>query len=160
MVAISQPGGTCTVVDPAHGCLGVKTGSTGHQNAVDVADFITNHDPSATWTDGAGGWQTGTITTTQSPSSRIVPVAIIDIPDYLAAGYTGSNGIVRIVNIVGFFLEGTCATVSVQESYLQCPGHGNDQAAIVGRFVSYPALAVKTGGTVTGSFGSVIVLVR
>jgi len=162
VVAISPPGYTCTVVDPSHGCLGVKTGSSGNNNATSVANFIAAHDPSATWTDGSGpnGWQTGHINSTQSPSSRIVPVGIFDVPEYLAAGYTGSNGIVRIVNIVGFFLEGTCQTVATRESYLQCPGHGNDKAAIVGRLVSYPALVSPTGGTVTGSFGTILALVR
>jgi len=160
IVAISPPGGTCTVVDPSIGCLGVKTGSSGNNNAQSVAAFIAAHDPSATWTDGPTGWQTGHINSTQSPSSRIVPVAIIDVPEYLAAGYTGSNGIVRVVNIVGFFLEGTCQTVATRESYLQCPGGGNNKAAIVGRLVSYPALVSPTGGTVTGSFGKILALVR
>jgi Flp pilus assembly protein TadG len=161
VVSISQPGTSCTAVDPTKGCLGVKTGSTGNNNATDVANFIAANDPSATWSDGSGGsWQTGKINTTQAPSSRIVPIAIIDVPEYLAAGYSGSNGIVRVVNIVGFFIEGTCSTVSVKEPYLQCPNRGNNNAAIVGRLVSYPGQISATGGTVIGSFGTVITLVR
>ena len=160
-VAISPPGGSCPSVNPSVGCLAIKTGGTGENNARSIADFIAAHDPTATWTDGNGGnWRTGQVNSTESPSSRIVPVAIFDVPEYLAAGYNGSNGIVRIVNIVGFFLEGTCQTVGFREPYLQCPGGGNDKDAIVGRLVSYPGLNVATGGTVTGSFGSVIVLVR
>jgi hypothetical protein len=161
IVAISPPGGVCGAqADPAHGCLAVKTGSTGGNNAKSVADYIAANDPTATWSDGASGWQTGHINSSQSPSSRVVPVAIFHVPEYLAGNYTGSNGIARIVNIVGFFLEGTCQTVAFKEAYLKCPGGGNDKAAIVGRLVSYPALIVATGGTVIGSFGSIIVLVR
>jgi hypothetical protein len=162
IVAISPENGTCNAVDPSIGCLGIKTGSTGAINSKAVGDFIAANDPTATWSDGPGtnGWQTGKINTTQSPSNRIVPIAVFDVPEYLAAGYNGSNGIIRIVNIVGFFLEGTCQTVSAKESYLECPGGGNDKSAIVGRLVSYPGLNVPSGGTVTGSFGSVIILVR
>jgi hypothetical protein len=96
-----------------------------------------------------------------SPSSRIVPIAIFDVPEYLAAGSNGTNGIIRIVNLIGFFVEGTCQSVPTanQEPYLKCPGGGNDKSAIVGRMVKYPGI-LTTGGTVVGSFGSVMVLVR
>jgi len=161
IVSISPPGGTCPAVDPSVGCIGVKTGSGGATNSKAVGDFIQAHDQTATWTDGPGGdWRTGKINSNQSPSSRIVPVAIFDVPEYLAASYNGTNGIVRIVNIVGFFLEGTCNTVNLKESYLNCPGGGNGKAAIVGRLVSYPGLVTASGGNVVGAFGSVIILVR
>jgi hypothetical protein len=161
VVAIN-PGTPCgTTVDPSIGCLAIKTGGTGSNNAKSVADFIAANDPGATWTNGANNdYRTGKITTSQSPSARIVPIAIFHLPEYLGAGYTGSNGIVRIVNIVGFFLEGTCATVSVKDPYLTCPGGGSDKDAIVGRLVSYPALAAPTGGTVAGAWGYFIILVR
>ena len=156
-VTISPPSATCTAVNAAAGCLQVKTGSTGANNARSVSDFIAAHDPSATW---SGGWQTGGIVSTQSPSSRIVPIAIFSVPEYVAAGYSGANGIVRVVNIVGFFLEGTCSTVGSRESYLHCPGGGKDQSAVIGRLVNYPGLNVGTGGSVMGAFGVVIALVR
>jgi hypothetical protein len=50
--------------------------------------------------------------------------------------------------------------VAYKESYLACPGGGNEKAAIVGRLVSYPGLSIPGGGTVAGSFSQVIVLVR
>ena len=162
VVAISPPGGTCPTVDPSVGCLAVKTGSGGNNNATAVGNFIADHDPTAYWTDGGGavGWQTGTITTSQSPSSRIVPIALVDIPEYVNAGYSGGNGIVRVVNIMGFFVEGTCDTVTFKESYLQCPGGGNDKSAIVGRMVNYTGVHLGTGGNTTGNFGQIISLVR
>jgi hypothetical protein len=162
VVVISPPGGTCPAVDPSKGCLDVKTGSGGATNKKAVEDFIAANDPGATWTDGANGnWRTGKINSTQSPSRRIVPIAIFDVPEYLAAGYTGTSGIIRVVNIVGFFLEGTCqSNTFTKEPYLECPGGGSAQGAVVGRLVSYPGLSVAGGGSVAGAFGSVIILVR
>jgi hypothetical protein len=164
VVAINNGTACGTTVNPANGCLDVRTGSSGANNKTAIEAFIQANDPDATWVDGTGGdWKTGKITNSaQSPSSRIVPVAIFHLPEYLAAGYDGTNGIVRVVNIVGFFVEGTCQSIpnSKQEPYLQCPTGGSAQASIVGRLVNYPALAVPTGGTVMGSFGQVIVLVR
>lgn len=162
-VGISAPGSDCTVVDTPSGCLPVKTGSGGATNERAIDDFIATHDPSATWTNGSGatGWQTGTINSTQSPSSRIVPVAIFDMPQYIGHGYNGQNGIVRVVNIVGFFVEGSCSDNNfTKESYLQCPTGGSAQGAIVGRLVNYPGIYTTSGSSVAGSFGQVIVLVR
>jgi hypothetical protein len=150
----------CTAVDPSIGCLGVKTGGTGNINSKAVDDFIASHDPGATWTDGGGptGWQTGVINTNQSPSSRIVPVAIFSVPEYIGSGCTGSNCLVRVLKIVGFFLEGTCDQSFYKESYLACPSGGSAKAAVVGRLVNYPA----TGpiGPAAGGFGQILTLVR
>lgn len=162
-VGIAPVGSDCTVVNTVAGCLPVKTGSGGATNRQAIDDFIATHDPGATWTNGSGatGWQTGTINTSQSPSSRIVPVAIFDMPQYLSHGWNGTNGIVRVVNIVGFFVEGSCSDNNfVKESYLMCPTGGSAQAAIVGRLVNYPGIRLNTGSSVAGAFGQVIVLVR
>ena len=108
----------CTAEDPSIGCLHVKTGGTGGNNATAIKDFIDSHDPGATWSDGGGptGWQTGVIHTNESPSSRIVPVAIFDVPEYLGTGCTGSNCYVRVLKFVGFFVEGTCQDSFAKES--------------------------------------------
>jgi hypothetical protein len=66
-----------------------------------------------------------------------------------------------VVNIVGFFVEGSCSDNNFyKESYLQCPTGGSAQGAIVGRLVNYPGIYTTTGSSVAGSFGQVIVLVR
>jgi Flp pilus assembly protein TadG len=165
-VNISQwDAGPCIVSnpDPTIGCIGVKTGGTGANNHNSVMDFIATHDPDATWTDGSGasGWQTGIITPgpNHSPTDRIVPVAVFVVPEYLAQNANGTNGVVRIVKIVGFFLEGTCQENNyVKESYLDCPGGGNDKSAIVGRLVNYEADGPI--GPAVGGFGNIITLVR
>ncbi len=41
-------------------------------------------------------------------SRRIIPLALFDPAHYAASGANGSNGVVKIVNILGFFIEGTC----------------------------------------------------
>jgi hypothetical protein len=138
----------------------VKTGGTGNNNATAIKDFIDSHDPDATWSDGGGptGWQTGVINTTESPSSRIVPVAIFDVPEYLGTGCTGTNCFVRVLKFVGFFVEGTCNDSFPKESYIDCPSGGNAKSAIVGRLVNY----VATGpvGPANGGFGKILTLVR
>jgi hypothetical protein len=165
VVAISPPGGNCDGgVNPAIGCLNGRPGSTGANNGKAIDDFIAANDPGARWVNGSGtnGWKTGSVTnSTQSPSSRIVPVGIFHLPELLASGCTGTLCIPRIVNIVGFFIEGTCQTPGVtQDAYLDCPTGGNAKNAIIGRLVNYPALIATTGGTIAGSWGQVIVLVR
>jgi Flp pilus assembly protein TadG len=163
-VAIAQPGTDCLTENPGVGCIGVKTGSGGNTNQKAIDDFIDAHDPSAVWVDGSGpnGWRTGSITTSESPSSRIVPVAVFDLPQYLSHNWHGTNGIIRVVNILGFFIEGTCQDVTgaERESYLDCPSGGSAKAAIVGRLVNYPGITIANGASVAGSYGQVIQLVR
>jgi Flp pilus assembly protein TadG len=155
--------------DPSIGCIGVKTGATGINTHSDVVDFLNSHDPDARWHDGGVGaatWQTGYITpgSGKSPDADIVPVAVFDVPEYLAQAANGNNGVVRIVKIVGFFLEGTCQEAKsgdfALESYAApgCPGGGLDKQAVVGRLVNYEA----TGpiGPAVGGFGMKITLVR
>lgn len=165
IVSIAPVGSNCNgVVNPAVGCLNGRPGSTGANNDKAIDDFIAANDPDATWVNGSGtnGWKTGSITNaTQSPSNRIVPVGIFDLPQLLASGCTGTLCVPRIVNIVGFFIEGTCQTPGVtHDAYLDCPGGGNAKNAIIGRLVNYPALIATSGGNVAGAWGQVIVLVR
>ena len=42
-----------------------------------------------------------------SPTSpRVVPIGVMDIDSYLSLDPTGDNGVLRMVNIYGFFIEG------------------------------------------------------
>jgi hypothetical protein len=159
-VGIAAPGEQCLTEDPTKGCIGVRTGAQAgdnHDSPNKPLGQLMATDPNATWTDSPSP---GHIVSTQSPSGRVVPVAVFDIAKYLSQGYTGTNGIVKVVNILGFFVEGTCADNFFKEAYLNCPNGGSGGDEIVGRLVNYPGLNVPTGGTVTGAFGSIIVLVR
>ncbi len=111
-------------------------------------------DPSASWTDSPSP---GHVVSSSRP--RIVPVAVFDIAN-MWPGYTGTNGVVRVVNILGFFVEGTCSGNFVLEQTHMCPNGGQAQDAIVGRLVNYPGISAPNGGTVAGAFGTIITLVR
>jgi hypothetical protein len=74
--------------------------------------------------------------------------------------YNGSNGVVKVVNILGFFIEGFCNDNFFKESYLQCTQNGQERD-VIGRLVSFPAVNVSGAGNIgNASFGQVIQLIR
>ena len=89
----------------------------------------------------------------------VVPIALFDTALYLSQGYNGTNGIVKLVGILGFFVEGLCEDSFYKESYLDCSNNNKD---VVGRLVSFPGIHVAGAGENTGgaAFGMVIRLVR
>jgi len=140
----------------AKGCLRVQTGTMQGPTTQNVDDLIAR-DADAKW-----GWNPdleayGVIDSDFSESPRIVPVAVFDIDNYLATNPTGSGGVVRLVNIFGFFIEGMGdfddATGNIQLK--------NGGKAVIGRLMKFGGSA---GGTVTlnetASFSNIIVLVR
>jgi len=103
--------------------------------------------------------QPGRVVSSAYPNSpRIVPVALINIDDFLSTDPNGKST-VTIINIMGFFIEGTCGgNVSYTlESYNDCQ---QNNGAVVGRLVDYVGL--KKGTTTIGdwSFIHIIQLVR
>lgn len=161
-VAIAAPAQTCAgVEDPSLGCIGVRTGAQAGDNKNSPnkpLGILMAMDPSASWTDSPSPGHV--INSNYTVSPRIVPVAVFDIANYVAAGYTGTNGVVRVVNILGFFVEGTCSGNFVLENTTVCPNGGQAQDAIVGRLVNYPGISAPNGGPVAGAFGTIITLVR
>lgn len=153
-VGIAQPSEQCLTVDTSKGCLDVFTGAQNGPIANpngELAQLIAS-DGGATWSNGA------VVNSNAAISPRIVPVAVFDPALYLSRGYNGTNGIVKVVNILGFFIEGKCSGAFYHEPYLDCSNNGND---IVGRLVSYQGLISGASGTVAGAaFGQVVVLVR
>ena len=89
----------------------------------------------------------------------VVMPSFFDPALYLSQGYTGTNGIVKLVGILGFFVEGLCSGSFYKESYLDCSNNNND---VVGRLVSFPGTYVAGAAENTGgaAFGQVIRLVR
>ena len=153
-VGIALPGEQCLAVDTSLGCLdvftGAQTGPVANPNGA-LADLIAT-DSGASWSSGA------VVNSSAAISPRIVPVAVFDPALYISRGYNGTSGIVKIVNILGFFIEGKCSAAFYHEPYLDCSNNNND---IVGRLVSYPGLSVGASGTVAGAaFGQVVLLVR
>ena len=132
------------------GCLRVQTG-VAQGPTTDGIEFIMAKDPSAYW-DGTK------VVSTFSPSPRIVPIGVFDIDQYLAMNPTGSGGIVRLVNIFGFFIEGM-GDVDKNTGLITCCSKGGK--AVVGRLINLPALMTGTSTLdPESSFLKTIVLVR
>jgi hypothetical protein len=153
-IGLATEASTCPAVDTVHGCLDVMTGAMTGKTKSGV-DAIVARDSAATWTGGLGGHITGG----DGLNERVVPIALFDTALYLSQGYNGTNGVVKLVGLLGFFVEGLCSDSFYKESYLDCSNNNND---VVGRLVSFPGTYVAGAGENSGgaAFGMVIRLVR
>ena len=160
-VGIAAAGNACTVGDEPHGCIDVKTGGAvgpvkqGVENVV-AQDSAAVWNPTATGPNGPG---TGAVTGGQGMASpRIRGMVVFDINHYIASGCTGGTCVGKVANIIGFFLEGICNTVTL-DTGLTCDDPNKD---VVGRIVTLPAQHVAGTGEVeeNASFIKVIRLVR
>jgi len=129
--------------------------------SIQGVNTILGLDSGASWSDSAKNGAGGVVNSAFASSPRIVPVAVFDPALYLSQGYNGSNGIVKVVNILGFFLEGFCNDNSfLHESYLPpCTAGGSHD--LIGRLVPFSGTNVPSG-VVAGpsAFGQVIRLIR
>jgi hypothetical protein len=140
--------------DPEKGCVNVKTGVKQGPTVQGVADLLA-YDPSARW-DTSTNTVTGGCTSagncqTVNPlglpiSPRIVPIALFDPQAYSDGGFSGNGGMARVVNLLGFFVEGMCSDV-----YATPPswcGTGSDPSkTVVGRLMAYPGQAHSASGS-------------
>lgn len=138
--------------DPVKGCINVKTGVKQGPTVMGVGDLV-GLDQNATWsgTGVTGGCTSAGNCQTVNPlgipiSPRIVPVALFDPNAYAAGGFTGGNGMARVVNLLGFFIEGMCSDV-----YSTPPpwcGTGSDPSkTVVGRLMAYPGQSNAASGS-------------
>ena len=113
--AIAAPGTVCPpagslvshddkVYWAARGCVRVQTGVIQGQTRAGIREII-GQDITARWSTTMNGGQGG-VSSPYSPSPRIVPVSVMDVGQYLQSDPNGSGGVIRIVNIFGFFIEG------------------------------------------------------
>ena len=148
-------------------CLDVQTGSAWMPQETALEDWM-GEDIDDRWlADGEDGCENPKGCPSNTGSRRIIPLALFDGALYASRGYTGTNGVVKIVNILGFFIEGTCgggtgidSAAFTHEGYLACSDSGpaND---LVGRLVTIPGEAVGGAGTVgPAAFTQVIRLIR
>jgi hypothetical protein len=142
--------------DPARGCLRVKQGVSQGPTTQGVATLV-GYDDNAYW----NGSEVAGSDFAESP--RIVPIPLFDPQDFVvnqAGSCSGSNCVIKVVNIMGFFVEGVCQDVEQQgrlESTTYCDDKNKD---IVGRLVSYVGSTRGGAGTVPNSFIVVTRLVR
>jgi len=174
IVAIADPSETCdepSSLEPNEDgvivltCLQVQTGAAWNPQEKALEDWI-GGDLNDAWLPPSADCPNGC--PSNAGSRRIIPLALFDPQHYAASGANGSNGVVKIVNVLGFFVEGTCGggtpidgdTSFAHESYLACSDHGpaND---LVGRLVTIPGEQVQGAGNVgPAAFTQVIRLIR
>ena len=162
------------------GCLSVKTGwvegpteqgVTDGGAGVDTPLTLQDEDAVFTWSKNCG--PTGTTgcvvvstsdDTSNMGSDRIRPLPVVDNTQYIASNCSGTNCVAKVVNIVGFFVEGLCN--EVRDAGLLDPGNdcdpgSNENSQLVGRIVTLDGKMKGTGMPVTASsFLKTIRLVR
>jgi len=157
--------------NPPQGCLGVKTGMSQGPTQGGVGTLI-GLDSSATWdpstkTVQGGCMATGTCINTDSQavqiSPRIVPLAIFDVASFAASGCSGTNCVAKVVNLLGFFIEGMCndvyPNVATRPTYCGTPSEA--QKAVVGRLMAYPGqFDAASGSAGPATFLKVLRLIR
>ena len=134
----------------ARGCYRVQTGATvgSTRNSIEA---LMAQDPSARWSNGD---ITGSNYDPPSGSPRVVPVGVMDIDWYLRQDPTGNNGVLRMVNIFGFFIEGM-GDVDRNTGAITLAANGQ---SVIGRVMTIPSTAV--GNSTLPGNASFLVTVR
>ena len=159
VVGIATQPQTCGSVNELNGCVDVQTGVQQGQTVHGIADLFAA-DPNAYWnttTKRIDGGCTAAGNCPGGSSPRLVPIALFDPSSYDGSGCTGGTCVAKVVNIVGFFLEGTCNNVTLD------PGNTCGkfpQKAVVGRLAEYTALSFGTPVDEAAAFLTFISLIR
>jgi len=158
--SFASPGSVCPSSIPnnwtdtaywaARGCYRVQTGATVGSTRNSIEDLMAL-DPSAQWSNGS---ITGSQFDPPSTSPRVVPVGVMDIDWYLSQDPTGNNGVLRMVNIFGFFIEGM-GNVDRNTGAVTLAANGQ---SVIGRIMTIPATA--TGASTLPGNASFLVTVR
>jgi hypothetical protein len=160
-VGIAKIGETCDEVDEAIGCVSIKTGMAQGPTSQGIGDVV-GYDSAAHWdedADGPLGPGTGAIVGGQGMNTvRIRPIVVLDINHYIAQGCSGTGCIGKVANIIGFFVEGMCKDVPLDDG-VTCQTPNKD---VVGRIVSLPSTVFGGAGEVeeSASFLQIVRLVR
>jgi hypothetical protein len=170
-VGIAPEAATCSEVDWEHGCLSIKTGMAQgptDQGIEKDAESVVEADPDAHWNptyvgvapkdSGLTGAVLDKNNNPNMSSPRIRPIAVIDIGNYMSQGCSGTTCIGKVANIIGFFVEGMCKDVTLDNGNV-CPNPTKD---VVGRIVTLPGTLANGVGTTdpSAAFITVIRLVR
>ena len=136
------------------GCYRVQTGATVGSTRNSVEQLM-SRDSAARWVDGQG--ITGSIFDPAPTSPRVVPIGVMDIDSYLSLDPTGTNGVLRMVNIYGFFIEGM-GDVDRNTGAITMAPNG---ASVIGRIMTIPGMGVGASSLPTNaSFLNIVRLVR
>ena len=160
--SIAQPGVACpadigqddAAYWAARGCFGVKTGGTTGPTRQGV-EVLISRDPGASY-NGGTRQIVGSAYSPPTRSPRVVPIGVMDVDDFLSRNPTGATGVVRLVNIFGFFIEGMGEVETDGSMTLRASGK-----AVIGRIVTIPSLASGSSPLPeSASFLRTIILVR
>lgn len=169
--------------DPVRGCLSVRTGMSQGPTSQGVNTLIgqdrgaywvapgdAGYDPARDDPDNLGYVQSpcmssnnctnGGAPTALSP--RIVPIAVFDTSAFVNETCSGTGCVARVVNLMGFFIEGMCNDVypSAGSRPAFCGSPSQANKTVLGRLMRYPGQGVGTGAPTTSSFVQMVRLVR
>ena len=177
------PNSGTTIEEAKAGCLGVSSGlSAGPtEQGLDGGGpgglGVIEKDPNAVWNPNVPGpqGQSGAVVkstadnTLNMSSERIRPVAIFDIAHYMqnpnCMNQAGTGCVIKVANIVGFFVEGMCDEVAAAgrlEPGQNCAPNPEGRNQVVGRIVTLPSSFAAGVGDVTedAAFLQIVRLVR
>ncbi|MGH9173793.1 MAG: hypothetical protein ACRD1H_05530, partial [Vicinamibacterales bacterium] len=121
----------------------------------DGIDTLIARDPGATWVGGQIP-VTGSNSANWWQSPRVVPIGVIDINHFMQQDPNGANGVLKMVNIFGFFIEGM-GDVDTKTGVMSCCSAGGK--AVIGRILTIPGLGASKIST-NSTFLRTIILVR
>jgi hypothetical protein len=134
------------------GCFATEPGNMIGPTSGGIEELIAR-DPGASW--GAGGIANSAFDPPTS-SPRVVPLGVMDIDSFLSQDPSGSNGVLRLVNIFGFFVEGMGDVDPVTGAITLGTG-----SAVIGRLMTIPSTQMGSGTlTDSASFMRTVILVR
>ena len=139
------------------GCYGVETGNMTGPTRSGVEELIAT-DPAAAWVgNGPTGYVENSIEGENwMRSPRIVPIGVVDIDWFLSQNPSGSNGVLRLSNIFGFFIEGLGEVDEATGAISCCNATGK---AVVGRILTIPGMGASQLHS-SATFLRTIILVR
>jgi hypothetical protein len=159
VVGIATEEETCPEVDEPDGCVRVRTGVQQGQT-VHGLETLLAPDATGYWDTSTNKPAGGCVAAGDCPGGvtpRLVPMAVFDPSVFDSSNCSGVGCITKVVNIIGFYLEGICEDTVLDP--------GNDcgkfpKKAVVGRIAEYTALSFGTPVEDSAAFLQFIVLVR
>jgi Flp pilus assembly protein TadG len=140
------------------GCFATEPGNMVGPTRQGIEELIAR-DGGASWGTGPDGRQ-GIVGSNFDPptsSPRVVPIGLLDIDYFLSQDPSGANGVIRLINIYGFFVEGM-GDVDLTTGQMTLAANGR---SVIGRVMTIPSTASGRNTLPnSASFLRTIILVR
>ena len=134
------------------GCYGTEPGNMVGPTSQGIGDLVAL-DSGASYSPGTGIVGSSFSPATSSP--RVVPVGVIDINYFMSQDPNGANGVLKLVNIFGFFIEGMGEVNADGSMELKASGK-----AVIGRIMTIPSIGAGSTLQAQSSFLRQVILVR